>query len=1664
MCVSSDELEVAHSSQELVQLLEHGAQGVRCNFTRISQESARRIAQKLSSNCKLRRLDICYSELDSEALLALASGLGAESLQHLSLGGNKLSTTGGGSVALLVRQHKNLTHLDLELNGLGDEGCQAIAAQTLQDARCSLKLLDLSMNCIQEGGAKALAEALKGNQTLQQLDLRHNRLGAAGGQAIAAGLAVNRFLLSINLEGNDMGPDFGVAMAAALTAGSMLQRAQLGFNKLGAQGAQSLASGLLGNCHLQSVALGANEIGDTGAMALAAVLMQNRFLNELLLGGNDIGSAGGNALLDAVQSKWVPCRVDLCDNQLSAEFLSNLSKAMQETVDFHASMPNVSLSSLADIARPGTMKVKPWLEWLSQEHLAACSDAAQLIAAGHASAVLAYNSRGTPVYEASRLFDLAAAYGSCQLRLSEDIHHASDQIFVLNLSPFAVHLSATGRDHDDRTLPSRLREMAAVQIPQASSLKLLLEAPSEAAAWLPQHFPVLPIILEVGERQYQLTCASGEANGELRVLCSLPSSDRQESQSSAPTFVTLVWSPPHRLRGIRFFDLTAYWTHHREIHARPMNMYDAMQNVIKPSTAVSRKSVAEHYSIGPVQIFVSHSWGHQVDDMFQALTICCHSEPDARLWLYAFAQSPWADDWGLEALTHAVESCQTLALLLGREGSSLKRFWCLYEALVAGLQAKARPLAVRLCSPDGVLSSTQGGAISITYLLKIQSLISRLDASEAECSSERDKYFLLEELEKHRRLGINVNREIKSFLNEGLRSIRERGQQILGEFSAASPLRFSNTSLRNSPSNFSNKAPSPSQLPRTFGWEMGAMELHHSCTSVEIPVDDAGFDGQAYASFKVSSAEQLELVDAFSPERLSTPGAEDDRSLPLAPSESEVPRGLAMLVSEQDITGVDSSGPRDELPAGSSAQQDTTGTAEANSQEACNGVPATSPDQQNAAEDDSSELRADLPAGWFGQQYRTGADISWRGDDLRAACFGQQYTAGAGSSELRDALPADTVEADSTKPRDESPAGSSGQHYTTGTKGATSHEACNEFLATSPDRQNAAEDDSSELGAELPAGWSGQQDTTGVDISCHGDDLRAACSGQQHAAGAGGSELRDAPPADTIDADNTNPRDESSAGSSGQQGSTGITGTDSHEGCNRFLATFPDRQNSAEDDSSELGVELLAGWPGQQDTTGAGTSGPGDNFPAACAGQQHAFEAGSSELRDELSTDTLGAANEPSAKRSGQQDTTGTTGANSHEACNGFPATSPDRQNSAEDDSSELRVELPAGWSGQQDRIGADTSGPGDNFSAAFLGQQHAAGAGSSDLRDELPAEVIGADTSEPRDESPAGSSGQQGTTGTTGAHSHEACNEFPATSPDQQSAAEDDSSELMAEHPAGWSGQLETTGAGSRELSVDPSQCCDEFHWLQHGTEAEHTQNSTIGSEPPPCGAGHDMEQQLPWMQTDLQSSCAIMAVSQEAHAALSHALPNASQHAGSPTVVNSCSDGHATPEILPGPPAVDSAIATGRLETTGAGSRELSVVNSWSDGQAPPEISPAPPAADSVVATALASESLVCSDLEVRPWSMDFAEDCLDHDPDVSHSSIGQQVAVPADDEAITPEVTVGMPGSSSRLQLQQFLRGLGIDDQEAELMATVLQPHLHGSPDGSVELQELLELLSK
>ncbi|KXS11606.1 RNI-like protein [Gonapodya prolifera JEL478] len=176
--------------------------------------------------------------INDEAIQGLVDALeqnNAWSLTRLYLADNKIGVSGARNLARALKFPKPdpITVLRLSYNpDIGDEGTEYIAA-ALEDDGCYLQNLSLAACNISDLGLKAMATALKTDESLRFLSLYDNpRISDEGTLALAEAILINKNLESLNLRSVDMSIHAVMKLAEAFVQDDELIKVDLQYNVL----------------------------------------------------------------------------------------------------------------------------------------------------------------------------------------------------------------------------------------------------------------------------------------------------------------------------------------------------------------------------------------------------------------------------------------------------------------------------------------------------------------------------------------------------------------------------------------------------------------------------------------------------------------------------------------------------------------------------------------------------------------------------------------------------------------------------------------------------------------------------------------------------------------------------------------------------------------------------------------------------------------------------------------------------------------------------------------------------------------------------------------------------------------------------------------------------------------------------------------------------------------------------------------------------------------------------------------------------------------------------------------------------------------------------------------------------------------------------------------
>lgn len=147
---------------------------------------------------------------------------------NLNLGDAFIGDEGCDTLAAYLREHPEVTSLDLKGNNITAAGLR-ILSPALRSSR--LRSLSLEWNSI-GNETEAIAEAFGFSDSLQHLDLRNNRVGAVGAEHLAKLIGLNKSLVTLDLRWNELGSQGASVLLDALRGRHSLRSVEVSGNRI----------------------------------------------------------------------------------------------------------------------------------------------------------------------------------------------------------------------------------------------------------------------------------------------------------------------------------------------------------------------------------------------------------------------------------------------------------------------------------------------------------------------------------------------------------------------------------------------------------------------------------------------------------------------------------------------------------------------------------------------------------------------------------------------------------------------------------------------------------------------------------------------------------------------------------------------------------------------------------------------------------------------------------------------------------------------------------------------------------------------------------------------------------------------------------------------------------------------------------------------------------------------------------------------------------------------------------------------------------------------------------------------------------------------------------------------------------------------------------------
>ena len=165
---------------------------------------------------------------------------------------------------------------------IGDEQMQLLVSRLRSAGMRGKRRIALRGNCIGGSGAKALADLLRNNTTLEYVSLEWNQIGSTGCTLLAEALRSNNTITHLDLRNNGIADDGAIALSSALlSSGKSVKMLDLRWNQISDKGSDSFHDILVNSYPPMTLQLAGNNITAQG-MARIEEWGQNKHVREIL--------------------------------------------------------------------------------------------------------------------------------------------------------------------------------------------------------------------------------------------------------------------------------------------------------------------------------------------------------------------------------------------------------------------------------------------------------------------------------------------------------------------------------------------------------------------------------------------------------------------------------------------------------------------------------------------------------------------------------------------------------------------------------------------------------------------------------------------------------------------------------------------------------------------------------------------------------------------------------------------------------------------------------------------------------------------------------------------------------------------------------------------------------------------------------------------------------------------------------------------------------------------------------------------------------------------------------------------------------------------------------------------------------------------------------------
>ncbi|XP_065896352.1 protein NLRC5-like [Dysidea avara] len=216
----------------------------------------------------------------------------------------------------------------------------------------TLKVFDVSNNCIPEEAGDYIASILFHNTTLEELHLSCTSLHSAGIIDVMKGLKNISTLRVFDISKNGISDEAADIIASALSHNNLLEELDLSCNSLQARSIRIIINGIKEVSTLKRFNVSNINVTDQVADIIASVLSHNFLLEELDLSNNKLQAIGTRVIMNGIKNISTLKKFNVSNNHITDEAADDIAQILSHNTD----LKELDLSCNG-LQAPGSIKI-----------------------------------------------------------------------------------------------------------------------------------------------------------------------------------------------------------------------------------------------------------------------------------------------------------------------------------------------------------------------------------------------------------------------------------------------------------------------------------------------------------------------------------------------------------------------------------------------------------------------------------------------------------------------------------------------------------------------------------------------------------------------------------------------------------------------------------------------------------------------------------------------------------------------------------------------------------------------------------------------------------------------------------------------------------------------------------------------------------------------------------------------------------------------------------------------------------------------------------------------------------------------------------------------------------------------------------------------------------